>query len=170
MNKYLLIVAYCTAVLIANLTAMTFISLPLFGIIAVGTLFFGAVFTLRDCLHSYGRKTVYITIIIAGLVNIGAALITETPIRIIIASFITIIFAETVDTEIYQKLLNLPWIHRVLGSNLVSIPVDTLLFNIIAFIGVLNYTTIISIIFGDLLIKFITATILGFGLSTMKVK
>ena len=63
---------------------------------------------------------------------VGESLFLEVPWRIILASFIAIILSETADTEIYQKLLQRSWFQRVLGSNLVSIPLDSLLFNIIA--------------------------------------
>ena len=46
---------YVLAILLANLTLNHFITLPGgYGLLSIGTLFFGAVFTLRDRLHMFG--------------------------------------------------------------------------------------------------------------------
>ena len=74
--------------------------------------------------------------------------------RIILASFLAIVLAETADTEIYQKLIRYPWLLRVTGSNAVSVPLDTLLFTLIAFGGVLPTAEIISLLFGETLLKY----------------
>ena len=67
--------------------------------------------------------------------------------------------SETADTEIYQKLIKRSWMERVIGSNLVSIPLDSILFNIIAFYGVFAYGMLIAIIFGEIVAKFATGFI-----------
>jgi hypothetical protein len=79
--------------------------------------------------------------------------------RIIAASFIAIVLSETVDTEVYQKLLQRPWMQRVIGSNLVSIPLDSILFNLIAFAGVFNPGMLTAIIFGEIVAKFTTGAV-----------
>jgi uncharacterized PurR-regulated membrane protein YhhQ (DUF165 family) len=76
--------------------------------------------------------------------------------RIITASFIAIVLSETADTEIYHKLLARPWFQRVIGSNLISIPLDSLLFNVIAFAGVFAPGMLVAIIFGEIVAKFAT--------------
>jgi uncharacterized integral membrane protein (TIGR00697 family) len=77
------------------------------------------------------------------------------PFRIIVASFLAIIIAEAVDTEIFAALHRRSWFVRVLSSNAISIPVDTLLFTIIAFWGDLSTTDIIALLIGDTIVKYV---------------
>ena len=150
---------YIIAVLIANYTATWFIPLPLFGMVSVGTLVFGITFTQRDRVHKYGRKSVYLMIFIAAIGMVLESLFLGVEWRIIIASFIAIVLSETADTEIYQNLIKRSWMERVIGSNLVSIPLDSILFNIIAFYGVFAYGMLVAIIFGEIVAKFATGFI-----------
>lgn len=145
---------YILATLGANYTAAWFIPLPVFGQVAVGTFIFGVTFTQRDKLHSAGRQWVYLTIAIAALANVIMSAALAVPLRIIVASFLAIVLAESADTEIYQKLMQYPWLTRVAGSNAVSIPLDTLLFTLVAFAGVLSTWEIISLLFGETLTKY----------------
>ncbi|MEI7906507.1 MAG: VUT family protein, partial [Bacteroidota bacterium] len=69
------------------------------------------------------------------------------------ASLIAIILAETADTEIYQHFINNTWGMRVLKSNSVSVPLDSLLFNLIAFAGLFSNEELASIIFGEIVFK-----------------
>lgn len=150
---------YILAVLIANYTATWFIPLPVFGMVSVGTLVFGVTFTQRDRVHRYGRRTVYLMIVIAAVGMVFESLFLGVEWRIILASFIAIVLSETADTEIYQKLLNRSWIQRVIGSNLISIPLDSLLFNVIAFAGVFKPGMLAAIIFGEIVAKFTTGAV-----------
>lgn len=153
--KYLInALIYILATLGANFTADWFIPLPIFGQVAVGTFIFGVTFTQRDKLHSAGRKWVYLTIAIAAMANILMSSLLGVPMRIIAASFLAIVLAETADTEIYQKLIRYPWLTRVAGSNAVSIPLDTLLFTLVAFAGVLPAFEIVSLLVGETLVKY----------------
>ncbi|MBD0334056.1 MAG: VUT family protein, partial [Cyanobacteria bacterium Co-bin13] len=77
------------------------------------------------------------------------------PLRIILASFLAIMLAETADTEVYQKLIRYPWLIRVAGSNAVSVPLDTLLFTLVAFGGVLSTREIMALLFGEVLTKYV---------------
>ncbi|MGF1522074.1 MAG: VUT family protein [Leptolyngbyaceae cyanobacterium] len=154
-KKYVInAVIYVLATLGANYTAEWFIQFPVFGQVAVGTFIFGITFTQRDKLHGAGRKWVYLTIAIAALANILMSAVLAVPLRIILASFLAIVLAETADTEIYQKLLRYPWLVRVAGSNAVSIPLDTLLFTLVAFAGVLSNTEMVSLLFGETITKY----------------
>jgi uncharacterized PurR-regulated membrane protein YhhQ (DUF165 family) len=150
---------YILAVLIANYTATWFIPLPIFGMVSVGTLVFGVTFTQRDRVHRYGRKPVYLMIFIAAVGMVLESLFLGVDWRIIAASFIAIVLSETADTEIYQKLLHRTWMQRVIGSNLISIPLDSLLFNVIAFAGVFKPGMLAAIIFGEIVAKFVTGAI-----------
>lgn len=150
---------YITAVLAANYTATWFMPLPVFGLVSVGTLIFGVTFTQRDRVHRYGRKAVYSMILIAALGMVMESLFLGVEWRIILASFIAIVLSEAVDTEIYHQLLHRSWLQRVTGSNLVSIPLDSALFNLIAFMGVFEPTMLVAIIFGEIAAKFTTGAL-----------
>lgn len=150
---------YVIAVLIANYTATWFIPFPIFGMVSVGTLVFGITFTQRDRVHRFGRKPVYLMIFVAAVGMVLESTFLGVEWRIITASFIAIILSETADTEVYQKLLKKPWMQRVIGSNLVSIPLDSILFNIIAFYGVFEAGMLVAIIFGEIVAKFATGFI-----------
>ncbi len=152
---------YIAAVLIANYTATWFIPLPLFGLVSVGTLVFGVTFTQRDRVHRHGRKAVYTMILAAAAGMVLESLFLGVPWRIISASFIAIVLSESADTEVYQKLLARPWLQRVTGSNLVSIPLDSLLFNLIAFAGVFAPGMLTAIIFGEIVAKFATGALVA---------
>lgn len=145
---------YILATLGANYTAAWFIPFPVFGQVAVGTFIFGITFTQRDKLHGAGRKWVYGTIAIAALANVVMCAVLAVPFRIIVASFLAIMLAESADTEIYQKLLGYPWLARVAGSNAVSVPLDTILFTLVAFAGVLSTADILSLLFGEIMTKY----------------
>lgn len=150
---------YIFAVLLANYTATWFIPLPLFGMVSVGTLVFGITFTQRDRVHQYGRRRVYQMIGVAAAGMVLESVFLGVPWRIIAASFIAIVLSETADTEIYHKLLRLPWIKRVIGSNLISIPLDSILFNAIAFLGVFEPGMLVAITFGEIAAKFTTGAL-----------
>lgn len=147
-------VIYIIAVLGANLTATWFVPLPVFGQVAVGTFIFGFTFTQRDRMHVRGRKFVYAVIALATLLSVALSALGHVPSRIILASVIAIVIAETVDTEIYQRLLAKSWWHRVLTSNTVSIPLDSIFFNLVAFAGVFEPRVMVAIIFGEIVVKF----------------
>ena len=144
---------YIASTLAANYTAAWFIPMPVFGLVSVGTLFFGVTFTQRDRVHRRGRRAVYAMILAAAVLNVLMSILLGVPWRIILASFTAIILAETADTEVYQRLIQRPWIQRVAGSNSVSIPIDTILFTFIAFYGVYPVSMLVAIIFGDIVLK-----------------
>jgi queuosine precursor transporter len=154
-------IIYIVAVLAANYTATWFIPLPVFGMVSAGTLVFGITFTQRDRVHHFGRKAVYVMILAAALGMVLESLFLGVQWRIITASFIAIVLSETADTEIYQKLLRRPWIQRVIGSNLISIPLDSMLFNVIAFAGVFRAPMLVAIIFGEIVTKFATGALVA---------
>ncbi len=150
---------YVFAVLLANYTATWFIPLPLFGMVSVGTLVFGITFTQRGRVHRFGRRRVYQMILVAAVGMVLESIFLGVPWRIIAASFIAIVLSETADTEIYHKLLRLSWMKRVIGSNLISIPLDSILFNGIAFLGVFEPGILVAITFGEIVTKFATGSL-----------
>ena len=147
-------IIYILATLAANFTATWFIHFPIFGQVSVATFIFGITFTARDRVHSkLGHKNVYIMIAIAAVLNLLVTILGGVQWRIVAASLIAIVLAETADTEIYQHFITNTWGMRVLKSNSVSIPLDSLLFNGIAFAGIFPPTVLASIIFGEIVFK-----------------
>lgn len=156
-------IIYITAVLSANYTAIWFIPLPIFGLVALGTLLFGVTFTARDYVHRLGRAKVYTMIFVAALSSASLAWLGATPWRVVMASVIAIILSETADTEVYQRLIGKSWLARVTGSNVVSIPLDTVLFNVLAFGGIFPLAVLLSIMIGEIIVKFIVGSIVALG-------
>lgn len=148
---------YIIAVLVANYTATMFIPLPVFGLVSIGTLVFGITFTQRDRVHHYGRKRVYQMIAIAAVGMVLESIFMGVLWRIILASFLAICISETANTEIYHKLLHKTWLQRVMQSNMVSIPIDSVFFNLVAFWGVFAPKMLIAIIFGEIVSKALTS-------------
>jgi len=163
MFRLLWLTAFVGSVLLANIFLDTFIPLPVFGLFSVGSIFFAAVFTLRDRLHSYGLPTVYLAIAAALLVNTLYGLwITQIPIRFIMASFVAILVSELTNTAVFQRLHQWHWHRRVLSSNALSIPLDSLSFTCLAFVGSLPLYDIGQILYVDILGKFLIAALIAY--------
>jgi uncharacterized integral membrane protein (TIGR00697 family) len=154
-------------------------------LVSVGTLVFGLTFTQRDRMHSLGRPFVYKVIFLSAVLNLimltslsyvwGGSLLAflearelnwfaealgmlmENGWRVFLASFLAIVFAETTDTEIFHYYRDRTWIGRVVRSNAVSIPVDSILFNLIAFAGSAFFPPVVlaKVILGEILAKFV---------------
>ncbi|WP_291425339.1 VUT family protein [Deinococcus sp.] len=167
----ILIILYATSILLANVTLNRFIQLPVFGLLSVGTIFFAAVFTLRDRIHrAGGLKAVYIAIALALLVNTVAAAALHTPLRFIGASFLAILLGELTDTAVYQRLLHRNWWTRVLASNAVSVPLDSVSFTLLAFWGTMSHRDIAQIIFADIVTKYVIAALFAFRVRHVAVR
>lgn len=159
-------IVYITCILLAQYTAEWFIPFPLFGLLSTGTIIFGATFTARDYVHMLGRHKVYTMIGIAAIASLVMVSILGVPIRIIVASILAIVLAETADTEIYHKMLDKSWFRRVVSSNSISIPLDTVLFTGIAFLGIFPLIVLAEIVFADIIIKYIVGLIVAIRRST----
>ena len=157
------IVTYILATLLANFTATWFIPLYIFGAqISLGTIIFGVTFTARDRVHSqFGRTGVYKMIGATVVLAILQSIFFRVPVSIIIASTVATICAETTDTEVFQRLQNKNWLTRVLASNAVSIPIDSILFASIAFYPIMPIPVIVSIVLGEIIVKYLVALIVG---------
>jgi len=155
LQKYGAIAIYVFCTLVANFFYDTFIELPFYGMLSVGTIPFAVTFTQRDRVHRYGRKTVYIMIAVAAVANVIMSYVLDVPLRFILASFLAIMLAETADTEVYQRFINRRWILRVAASNAISIPLDSTVFTVIAFAGTFTLATMGEIIAADILAKLV---------------
>jgi uncharacterized PurR-regulated membrane protein YhhQ (DUF165 family) len=169
MSFILITIAYVVIVAVSNLLVDKFIDLGAFGLLSAGTITFGITFTIRDLAHQasvragLGRRPVFLMIGIAAVVNVCVAMATETPARFLAASFLAILISEVIDTEIYHRLRTRSWLVRVLSSNAVSVPLDSSIFTIVAFLGVAGYDaiTMVQIVQADLIFKFLVGTVLA---------
>jgi len=163
---YPAIAVYVACTLLANYTLDSFLPLGGFFLLNVGTLFFGITFTQRDRVHRFGRRTVYQMILLAAVANVvlGAAL--GTPLRYVAVSFLSIVVAETADTEVFQRLKDRRWLTRVATSNAVSAPLDTIIFTLLAFWGE-GFATpswMTQVIVTDVLVKYGSGLVAALGM------
>lgn len=146
----------------------------------VGTVIYPFTFTLRDLVHkSLGRAAARAVIVSAAVINLAMAGLFAfavwlppdptwplqqefaavlTPVwRIVAASILAEIVSEFADTEIYHLWITrvthrFQWA-RVLISNTISVPLDSLIFCWGAFGGVLPGPTVWSIFWANILVK-----------------
>jgi len=148
--------------------------------IDAGTFVYPITFTLRDLIHKrLGKRAARTVILLAGAINLFMAaffsfvawlpqdlswglgrefsLILGPVWRIVIASILVEIASELADTEIYHLWVTrvtrrFQWA-RVLSSNAVSVPLDSLIFCWVAFGITLPALTVWSIVASNLLVK-----------------
>src|SRR5690606_40235609 len=127
-----------------------------FFLVNVGTLFFGVTFTQRDRVHAFGRPIVYRMILLAAVANVALAASLGTPLRYVGVSFLSIVLAETADTEVFHRLRGRRWLRRVATSNAISAPIDTVVFTLLAFVGEEFATAgwLTQVIVTDVLVKY----------------
>lgn len=146
-----------------------------------GTFLYPLAFTIRDMAHkTIGKKNTQKLIIVSSIINIFSPIyfyivsnipadsswqfneafqLTLSPVlRIAIASIVGSTIAELVDTEIYHFFVTkitkrYQWL-RVLISNAFSIPVDNLLFVVIAFYGALPFDALLGIFIFNFFVKY----------------
>jgi queuosine precursor transporter len=176
----LLTAAYVSAQLLADITSLRIVDIA-GSAMDGGTLVYPITFTLRDLVHKVAGKRVARTLIFASAaINVVMAglfwvvtnmnLIPDTgpqselfgdvlgPVwRIVFASIIAEVISELVDTEVYARWVSsfgerMQW-GRVLSSNVVSIPIDTVIFVVIAFGGVFSGAVLVDIIRTNIVIK-----------------
>lgn len=153
-------------------------------LVSVGTLIFGITFTQRDRMHVRGRPFVYCVIAVSAVLNLmllvsfsflwgasatrlfvdlgwswfaeASAMLQANGWRVFLASFVAILISESADTEVFHLHRERPWLIRVMRSNAVSIPVDSILFNLIAFAGNTFFPPLVltKVILGEIVAKF----------------
>lgn len=156
---------YVAATLLANFTFDSFIPLPYFGLLNVGTLFFAITFTQRDRIHQYGKKYAILAIFLAAITNVITAIAIGTPLRYVLVGFTAIVISELADTQVYQRFIDKSWLTRVSFSNAVSIPIDTIIFTVFAFYGesFASLSWMSEVIITDIILKVIVASLVAFG-------
>lgn len=171
--------AYVAAQMMADIASLRIVTL--FGLsVDAGTLVYPFTFTLRDMVHKVaGIKAARVLIITAAVINLLMAAVfwiasilppdmavgsqlefgqVLSPVwRIVFASIVAEVLAELIDTEGYKLWVErvtkrYQWM-RVLVSNAVSIPVDSMIFAWLAFGGVLPGTVVWSIVLANILLK-----------------
>ena len=180
--------AYIALVIFANLGSLRIVSLVGLAVDG-GSLLYPFTFTARDILHKKtGAKNTRFTIILAAAINlllfaycllVGVlpadmsvgpqteyAFVLMPGFRLVIGSIIAMTVAELLDTQIYKRVKqkygsNRQWL-RVLYSNSVSVPVDTLIFLIIAFAGRYPFAVIAGMFISNIIIKYVVS-FLSFG-------
>ncbi len=141
-------------------------------------------FTWRDLIHKQlGQRAALTTIWLAAAINLLAAayfqIVVMMPaqtdwaasggqsaweflfslqLRITLASILTALIAELIDTRVYQlwtrgRRAGWPQWTRVAVSNSISIPVDSLLFPIIAFAGVVGTEGLHQMFWTNIIVK-----------------
>jgi uncharacterized PurR-regulated membrane protein YhhQ (DUF165 family) len=84
--------------------------------------------------------------------------------RIVLGSIITAVIAELIDTRVYHIWVRGPtrewpqWT-RVFASNAVSIPVDSILFPLIAFAGIVGFNVMSQMFWTNITVKAITTVL-----------
>lgn len=143
----------------ANLFATTFIAIGPFYT-AVGTLTFVLSYTLYDYIRRYHGKAATLTAVAAGAIGtlaysfaFGGGLG-----RIVFASLCALLVASLVDIQIQSRLLAGPIWRLVLVSNGVSLFVDTVVFTLVAFLGV-EGIPIAGLIGGDYVTKVVMSLV-----------
>lgn len=181
----ILVAAYIALQIFSDVGSLRIVMLGGMSIDA-GTFIYPFTFTLRDMVQkAMGKKGAQVLILVAAGFNLIMAgyfwlvsilppdlnvglqedfgLVLAPLWRLVLASIVAEVVAELTDTEVYSfwknKVTRKHQWSRVLVSNAVSIPIDSLIFCWIAFGGVLASTVVWSIFWSNALIKFATTFI-----------
>ena len=174
-----IVAAYIAAQMLSDVLSLKIAQVASFSV-DVGTIIYPFTFTLRDMVHKLlGRtaaRTVIITAAVINLVMAGLfafavwlapdpawplqnefAAVLAPAWRIVVASIVAEIVSEFADTELYNLWITrvtrrYQWT-RVLVSNSVSVPLDSLIFCWIAFGGEMPAATVWSIFWANVLVK-----------------
>jgi queuosine precursor transporter len=176
----LLASAYVAAQILADVSSLKITDIAGLGMDA-GTLVYPFTFTLRDLVHKVaGRDAARALIVAAAVINLFMAglfwvvdrlpavadpepstelfgLVLSPVWRIVFASILAEVISELIDTEAYSA-----WVRRfgdrrqwgrVLASNAVAVPIDSVIFAVVAFGGVQDPGVVREIIVTNILVK-----------------
>ena len=178
-SAVVIISVYIAAQLLSDIGSLKIARLAGFSIDA-GTFIYPLTFTIRDLVHKQlGKKIAHTVIVLAAGINLFmvaffqfAAWLPQDPAwglgkefgiilgpvwRIVIASITAEVIAELIDTEVYHFWVTritrkYQWA-RVLTSNAISIPIDTLIFCWLAFGFTLPHAVVWSIFSANIIVK-----------------
>ncbi len=173
------IALYIAAQLLSDIASLKISLIAGFSLDA-GTFIYPLTFSIRDLIHKrLGKMAARQIIILAAGINLFMALffhfvawLPQDPAwglgkefttilgpvwRIVIASIVAEVFGELIDTEVYHLwqsriTTKYQWM-RVLSSNAVSIPIDSLIFCWGAFGFLLPHDVVWSIFFANVIVK-----------------
>ncbi len=178
-SAVVIISVYIAAQLLSDIGSLKIARIAGFSIDA-GTFIYPLTFTIRDLVHkALGKKVARTVIVLAAAINLFmvaffqfAAWLPQDPVwglgkefasilgpvwRIVIASIAAEVTSELIDTEVYHFwVIRITQKHqwaRVLTSNAVSIPIDSLIFCWMAFGFVLPHSVVWSIFFANIIVK-----------------
>ena len=185
MAAVLVSVAYIAAQMLADIGSLRIV-LFLGLSIDAGTFIYPITFTLRDLVHKVaGIKVARALIIAAAGINLVMAgyfwFISRLPAdpqvgpqrdfgavlapvwRIVVASIVAEVFSELTDTQVYHLWVTritrrFQWL-RVLTSNTVSVPLDSLIFAWLAFGGLYAPAVVWAIVLSNVLVKMATTVV-----------
>jgi len=176
----LLASAYVAAQMLADISSLKITDVAGLSMDA-GTLVYPFTFTLRDLVHKVaGKQVARALIVAAAVINVAMAglfwIVDRLPAladvgpqtdyfgavlspvwRIVFASIVAEVVSELIDTEVYSA-----WVRRfgkrrqwgrVLASNAVSVPIDSVIFVSIAFIGVLQPGDVLETFTTNVIVK-----------------
>ena len=178
-SAIIVIAVYIAAQLLSDIGSLKIALVAGFSVDA-GTFIYPLTFTIRDLVHKQlGKAAARTVIILAAVINLFmvvffqfAAWLPQDPSwgrgrefasvlgpvwRIVIASIIAEVISELIDTEVYHLWVTritrkFQWA-RVLASNAVSTPIDSLIFCWGAFGLALPASVVWSIFFANVIIK-----------------
>jgi len=172
--------AYIGAQMLADIASLK-IGIVLGLAVDMGTFIYPITFTLRDVVHKLlGKRNAQVLIITAAAINLfmagylmWAASVPSDPSwglgeafsailapvwRIVLASIAAEVVSELIDTEVYHWFVTriterYQWM-RVLISNSVSIPIDSLIFAVGAFAFTLPWAVVWQIFLFNMIVKY----------------
>jgi queuosine precursor transporter len=176
---------YVSAQLLANIASLQIVLFAGLSFDA-GTFIYPITFTLRDLAHKVlGLKGVRILIITAVAINLFMSLFfwfisilqpdtaagsseiwgkVLSPVwRITVASVLSQLVSEMADTEVYRIWVDritkrYQWM-RVLVSNSISVPLDSLTFSFLAFYGAMPIESVWGIFWANVIIKMLVTLV-----------
>jgi uncharacterized integral membrane protein (TIGR00697 family) len=182
--------------LLADVGATKLVEIGSF-VVPGGTFVYAVTFTWRDLVHGWlGRDWARACIVVAGALNVVLALylwavgLLATPAfypwagawrgifgvvpRVVVGSIVAEVVSQLLDTEVYQAWVarwgqRWRWL-RVVVSNGVSVPVDSAVFAVVAFGGLVPVSGLVSLVWGQTVFKWAVgllsvpvAGLVGFG-------
>lgn len=176
----ILAMLYLAVQMIADVSATKLIFLLGLALPA-GSFIYALSFTIRDLVHKrLGKEAARLMILTAGAINVAMAayfmfvgklpaptfwqnqaaydVILGVVPRIVIASIVAEVISELIDTEVYSLWVKhvtteYQW-SRILVSNVVAAPVDSIFFASIAFGGTIPMAGIVSLVLGQVAFKY----------------
>lgn len=183
---------YVTAQLVADVAATRLVEIS--GVVLpAGSIMFAVTFTLRDIIHKrLGKEWARASIVAAAGFNVLLALYLaavgrlDAPVfyafdqwgpifslvpAITLGSIIAELISETIDTEVYHfwktRFERWPQWTRVLASNAVSIPVDSFVFSLMAFVVLPPVFGAAPIPLADALVRVVSGQVLYKAIVTL---